>query len=128
MQWGFLGKPNWYAPREIALYLAPALCALILTPLAVFTQFVPSSDLSDEATALSKMLAIGVGHLAVHLAYLRGLERGAAKDAQRVFRRQKYSAFAGHCAAIRRAVMLAGRYGVPRASCAPPRKLNRSAS
>lgn len=81
MQWGLFGKPNWYAPRRIALYFAPALCGLILTPLAVVVQFIPTADSSAEGTALSVMVAIGAGYALVHLAYLWAVGRWATEAA-----------------------------------------------
>ncbi len=78
MQWGLNGRPNWYAPRRIALLVTPLLggCGFLLATAVLFVA--PRSDAADAAgmTPLLAVLALlGLAVFAGYLWLVRGWDR-----------------------------------------------------
>ena len=75
MQWGLNGKPTWFAPRKLALYSIPVLCALVMVPLTVAAHVFSRPPTPSDGVALPMMIMIGLGYVLADLGYLWALRR-----------------------------------------------------
>ena len=71
MQWGFDGKPTWFASRPLALSFTPMIAAAMLSAVAAKTAFLPNGTVT--------LAAISLTLICVHVFYLWMVARYAAR-------------------------------------------------
>lgn len=74
MQWGFDGKPTWFAPRRIALAFSPVLATVVLLLLSLTNHAVLPQD-KGAPGAIAQVICASV-LAAVHIYHLRRAARG----------------------------------------------------
>ena len=84
MQWGFDGKPTWYASRQLALAFGPTIIGgvtILILALSISTPTPPRSPTYAEYLSLWLLQTIvGVVCLGCHALYLTLLARWAARS------------------------------------------------
>ena len=73
MQWGLDGRPNWFAPRNLALAFTPVLAALVLIPTALLSLKGVSGQ--DGRLFLGVLTGMGLVWVGVHALYLHLVQR-----------------------------------------------------
>ena len=73
MQWGFDGKPTWYASPKLALAFTPLLGTAALILIAVLSSFATPS--SGQRSSLAVLTLVGALFVGIHFLHLRFAKR-----------------------------------------------------